>query len=680
VKLKPVKGVGTNNFAQEQKNKKMAKQYKGSLSLEWFNKQKAIVQLDENSIKSENDIPAPRINWINKEEALFYELNLEEGKGNTPYWVNRDDIRVKEARPLVFQKAFKAVEKDKKGTIPGTDKEFVVEEITKEEDALDIENMLIKGDNLLALNTLKKHFDKLPDSEKVKCIYIDPPYNTEQSFDLYEDNFELSEWLTMMRDRINIFKSLLRHDGTFIIQLDDKMIHHCKLVCDEIFGSDNFINMIAYERSGTAGIGQGSFFVDTCEYILVYANDKGQVNFNEVFDSELLEQNVMKRYNKILKHEGEKSLIKEFNSKSNGKPVRLFKHDNYLIESISLKDFEKRESEIRREYFDDFDKIFRTTNPQQENSFQQELIASMNKGLYSVEYTPSRGKYKDAETTLHYLDSGIFAWLKDTAIVENGEVVKQNKLSTVWKHGEIPKADLANEGGVEMKRSKKPEQLLYRIIELLTDEGDIVLDSFLGSGTTAAVAHKMKRKWIGIEIGNHADTHVIPRLNGVLSSIDQSGISKNVNWQGGGSFKYYHLGESIINVDKETGKGEFNWSLGKQFIQGSLLVSYDFVVQKDIDVFPAQIFKDNSAPTVGKLLGKNNKSIYGLSFLVAPDEKEVTISNEEIKSIYNVLRKQTDFHSLVIYTNKGIDIAQDAMPDDMDIIKVPHAIFAELER
>ncbi len=658
----------------------MAKQYKGSLTLEWFNKQKAIVNLDDNSIKAEHDIPAPKINWINKEEALFYTLKEEDGKGNTPYWVNRDDIRVKEARPLVFQKAYRAVEKDKKGTIPGTDKEFVVEEINKEFDALDIDNILIKGDNLLALNTLKKHFDKLTDNEKVKCIYIDPPYNTEQSFELYEDNFELSEWLTMMRDRIAIFKSLLRNDGTFIIQLDDKMVHHCKLLCDEIFGSTNFINMIAYERSGTAGIGQGSFFVDTCEYILVYANDKAQVIFNEVFESELLEQMVMKRYNKILKDEGTKSLIKEFESKSNGKPVRLYKHDDYTIDSISLKDFEQRESEIRKEYFDDFEKIFRTTNPQQENSFQQELIASMDKGLYSVEYTPSRGKYKDTETVLHYLDNGIFAWLKDTAIIENNEVVKQNKLSTVWKHGEIPKADLANEGGVEMKRSKKPEQLLFRILELLSDEGDIILDSFLGSGTTAAVAHKLKRKWIGIEIGNHADTHVIPRLNGVLSSIDQSGISKNVNWRGGGSFKYYHLGESIINVDKETGKGEFNWSLGKAFIQESLLVSYDFVVQKDIDVFPTQIFKDNTNPTVGKLLGKNNKSIYGLSFLVAPGEKDVTISNEEIKSIYNTIKKESDFHSLVIYTNKGIDIAQDAIPNDLDIVKVPHAIFSELER
>jgi adenine-specific DNA-methyltransferase len=175
-----------------------------------------------------------------------------------------------------------------------------------------------------------------------------------------------------------------------------------------------------------------------------------------------------------------------------------------------------------------------------------------------------------------------------------------------------------------------------------SNEGDIVLDCFSGSGTTLSVAHKMKRKWLGNEIGDHADTHIITRLKGVIGGNDNIGISHSVNWQGGGSFKYYHLGESIIKIDKETGKGEFNWSLGKQFIQESLSVSYDFVVQKDIDVFPAQIFKDNNT-TVGKLIGKII-IIYSLSFPFR--RKRATISNERIKSIYNNCKQ--DFNSLVI--------------------------------
>jgi adenine-specific DNA-methyltransferase len=232
----------------------------------------------------------------------------------------------------------------------------------------------------------------------------------------------------------------------------------------------------------------------------------------------------------------------------------------------------------------------------------------------------------------------------------------------------------------EFDGGQKPEALIQRILEFSTNEGDTILDIFGGSGSTFATAHKMKRKWVGVEIGNHAETLIMPRLKTIIQGKDDGGITKAVNWHGGGSFKYYHLGDSIINVDKETGKGEFNWKLGKSFIQESLLVSYDFIVQNDINVFPAQFFKDDNNPTIGKIIGKNGKSIYGIAFLVAPGEIALTITNEEIKTIYNVIRKQEDFQSLVIYTNKGIDIAQEAIPENLDIIKVPHAIFAELER
>lgn len=176
----------------------MAKQYKGSLTLEWFNKQKAILFRDENAPVGEHDIPAPRINWINKDEALFYEISEAEGKGLTPYWVDRNDIRVKEARPLIFQKAYQAKEKD-----TGMDTHWGLSE--SDTDDRDIQNILIKGDNLLALNVLKKHFDKLPDEQKVKCVYIDPPYNTGSAFEQYEDNLEHSQWLTLMRDRFKKF-------------------------------------------------------------------------------------------------------------------------------------------------------------------------------------------------------------------------------------------------------------------------------------------------------------------------------------------------------------------------------------------------------------------------------------------------------------------------------------------
>ncbi len=227
----------------------MSKNYKGSLTLEWFNKQKSILLRDESSPAGENDIPAPRINWINKEEALFYEIDEKEGKGVQPFWVDRNDIRVKEARPLIFQKAYIAREKIQKGTL--FEKIYEVEESDKDDP--EIKNILIKGDNLLALNTLKKHFDKLPDEQKVKCIYIDPPYNTGSAFENYDDNLAHSEWLTLMRDRLILLKDILCNAGAIFIQVDDNEDSYIKIILDEIFGRDNFINKITIKVKSPSG-------------------------------------------------------------------------------------------------------------------------------------------------------------------------------------------------------------------------------------------------------------------------------------------------------------------------------------------------------------------------------------------------------------------------------------------
>ena len=166
-----------------------------------------------------------------------------------------------------------------------------------------------------------------------------------------------------------------------------------------------------------------------------------------------------------------------------------------------------------------------------------------------MDYIPSRGKNKDELTTLYYYNCELLSWLKDTTTLESGMLMKTQKMTTLWKHGEIPKADIANEGGVYFPRSKKPEQLLRRIIEMSTEPGDIVLDSFLGSGTTAAVAHKMGRRYIGIEMGEHAYTHCKTRLDAVISGIDSLGITKSIDWQGGGGYRFFELAPSLINRD-----------------------------------------------------------------------------------------------------------------------------------
>lgn len=405
------------------------------------------------------------------------------------------------------------------------------------------ENMLIHGDNLLALKSLEQDY-----TGQIKCIYIDPPYNIGVANPNYDDNVPHSEWLSLIAERIKILYRLLSNKGLLWISIDDDECHYLKVVCDEIFGRNNFVSDITYERSGSAGLGQGGLFVNTTEHILVYK--KEELCVNNVLGTEELELKTMKRYNKVLVNEGERELVEEFLAPSNRLPVKIYKHTNFEIETISLRSPQTRMREINEEFVSKFDRIFRTNNVQKENEFQNKLLSKMDKKfLYTVDYTPSRGKYAGKETTLYYYNAELFAWLKDTAFIENGKVVKTSKLTTVWKHGDIPKADLANEGGVEFPRSKKPEQLIKRILEISTNEGDIVLDSFLGSGTTAAVAHKMGRKWIGIELGDHCYTHCKPRLERVIDGEDKGGITKSVNWKGGGGFKFYELAPSLLKKD-----------------------------------------------------------------------------------------------------------------------------------
>lgn len=417
---------------------------------------------------------------------------------------------------------------------------ILIEDITKSYGDSDTENMLIHGDNLLALKALENDY-----VGKIKCVYIDPPYNTGNAFEHYDDDLEHSIWLDMLYKRIQIIHSLLSEEGSLWISIDSTEGHYLKVMCDEIFGRSNFVSDITYEKLNVTGLGQGGAIFNTGEKILVYK--KNILNFNEVLATEKLSKKTMQRYRKYILSEGKKELVEEFNSVSNGLPVRIYKHINYEIGDISLKDFEKREIEIRSQYYEFFNTIFRTYVVQSENEFQNALMARMDKNsLYSVEYIPSRGRNKGKETTLFYYNAELCAWLKDTAFLEGKDVVKTTKLSNVWKNDDIPKADLGNEGGVAFPRSKKPEKLIERILSIATNEGDLVLDSFLGSGTTAAVAHKMGRRYIGIELGNHCYSHCKTRLDRVIDGEDKSGVTSLYGWNGGGGYKFYELAEPLL--------------------------------------------------------------------------------------------------------------------------------------
>lgn len=406
-------------------------------------------------------------------------------------------------------------------------------------------NMLIHGDNLLALKALENEY-----AGQIKCIYIDPPFNTGQAFEYYDDFQEHSIWLNLMYKRLeSLYKLLDERFGMLWIHLDEEEVHYCKIILDEIFGRRNFVTHITYERSAVAGLGQGGYLVNTTEHILLYKKCSLPDTHNYSYTQ--LELKTMKRYNRYIVSYGNKTLVNEFISKSNGSPVRLYKHSDYKIESISLKDYEANQSKINNIYIDHLSDIFRGNRVQKENVFQNDIIAIMeNNSLYSVEYIPSRGKYENKETTLYYFNKELLSFLADTAEVVDNKIVKSQKMTSLWTHGEIPKADIAHEGNVYFPRGKKPEQLLKRVIEMSTNENDIVLDSFLGSGTTAAVAQKMGRRYIGIELGNHAYTHCVPRLKMVTDGTDQGGISKAQNWKGGSGFKFYELAPSLLKKDK----------------------------------------------------------------------------------------------------------------------------------
>jgi len=627
--------------------------YQGSLSLEWFNKQKTILLLDEQQDpKKEGDIPAQRINWINRDDALFYEIDEEEGKGLSPYWVDRSDIRVKEARPLVFKKAYIAEARDKKGSLPGMDVEYKVKE-SKVDDS-EIQNWLIKGDNLLALNTLKQHFEKLPDEERVKCIYIDPPYNVSAALEFYDDNFAHSEWLTLIRDRIIRLYSLLREDGVLLVSIDDEELPYLRVLLDEIFGRENHLVTFVWKTDGNFD-NQAKIKVNH-EYIAVYCRDSSQFSQPSVNDPNVPDNSKIFRdevRNTIVKNGPKNPAEKIFLPK--GFPARFengtikkrsntwphFSCDAVVKNHALSNDVEVYsgwssrsliEEFIKRKFFPVKDTKNQSTRFELTATGAIESVKERNKGLgYVVSVLEKMGNTQSTSA----------------------------KLSAIGMSFPFP----------------KPPFLISYLLQVFSDEGDLVMDCFCGSGTTPDVAHRINRRWIGIEMGTHADSHIIPRLVGTIKGDVIGDVYSESEWKGGGAFKYYHLGPSIIHIDKKSGKGEFNWKLGREFLQESLIHSYDFVPDETIEFHQGL---GGDAPAIGRL--ETSKGvILGVAWLVAPDEPAVSIDAETAQALYNTL-KQHSPKSIHVFTNKGWDIKQDAMPADMEIVKVPHAIFADLER
>lgn len=440
------------------------------------------------------------LTWYNKDKSLYY--NMKEGKY---IWVDKNDPRVSEPRILIEKKHY------------GNPK---------------AENLLIKGDNILALRALQPEFN-----EKIRMVYIDPPFNTGVAFENYDDGLEHSIWLTMMRDRLKILYQLLRKDGILFVHIDDQELGHLKVLLDEVF-CGNFLTLITVQRSATTGhkaINPSP--VNVTDYIIGYAKDKNHWSYKQQYIS----RGIDKAYNKYIENINESFEKWRFIPLSSAF-AKAQKVKN--MSELKMKLGSKFDEELEKFVLKNSKRVTRFAIPNYLGVGKEtRTLIDKSKKQRNRVFCQKRKNFPDI-----YLYRGDrILFYKDKIKEIEGQYVTGEPLTNLWT--DIPYQGIANEGGVIFRKGKKPEKMINRLIAMSTDPGDWVLDSFAGSGTTGAVANKMNRKWIMIELGEQAQTHCLKRLKEVVAGKDQSGISKDIAWRGGGGFKYCELGESLFEFD-----------------------------------------------------------------------------------------------------------------------------------
>ncbi len=382
------------------------------------------------------------------------------------------------------------------------------------------DNRLIRGDNLLGLKALEQEF-----AGKVKCVFIDPPYNTGSAFEHYDDGVEHSIWLSLMRDRLEILRELLSTDGVICVQADDNEGQYLKVMMDEVFGRRNFLTTFIWRKVDSPNDNK-VFITPDHEYIFCYAADSSRVKLSRKADASILDGYSQRDENgrlcrdRLLKKNGKNSMREDRPSMffpmiaPDGSEILPIHDDGkearWAMGKAGAEALEKRGDLI----------------------WKNRGTATEPKWIpYSREYAP---------------------------------VSPQRPFPTIWSDLHTTRQAKAHLkevfGASAMFDTPKPEPLIQRILELATNPGDLVLDSFLGSGTTAAVAHKMGRRWIGIELGEHCETHCLPRLKKVVDGEDPGGITQAVGWKGGGGFRYYRLAPSLLEKDKWD-----NWVVSKEY-------------------------------------------------------------------------------------------------------------------
>lgn len=504
------------------------------------------------------------LNWPNKDKSLYFDLNT-----GVYEWVDKKDPRVSEPRILV--------EKELYG-----DK--------------DTENLLIKGDNLLALKALQQDFKR-----KVKLIFIDPPYNTGNAFEHYDDGLEHSIWLGLMKTRLEALYSLLSDDGSMWITIDDDESHYLKILCDEIFGRNNFVGNVIWEKKYSPQ-NDAKWLSDSHDHILVYAKNKDIWRPNMLPRTEAMDA----RY-----------------KNPDNDPRGLWKSSDLSVKTYSsTTDYPIKTPSGR------------VVNPPPSRSWvvskeRLETLIADNRIWFGSNGTnvPSLKKFLTE--------------------VKEGTVAK-----TIWFRSEVgdnqeAKQEIKKFNSDDVFTTPKPERLLYRIITLASNENDIILDSFAGSGTTGAVAHKMNRKWIMVELGEHAQTHIIPRINKIIEDKDKGGITDMVDWKGGGGFKYFELGESLFVRDADLRLTVIN----PKMYNGSLIRA----------VLKVEGFK----------LYNPDNGLHGKSGTTAAHVTEQYLNQEYVDTLLNEIGDKAKF--VVIYA-KTIS-SKLKLPDNVEIKRIPDILL-----
>jgi adenine-specific DNA-methyltransferase len=366
-------------------------------------------------------------------------------------------------------------------------------------DGDEFDNILVHGDNLLGLRALAPEY-----LDSVMCAYIDPPYNTGSAFDEYEDGLEHSLWLSLIRERLEVIKTLLHPEGTIWINIDDNEGHYLKVLCDEIFGRRNFVSTVIWQKK-YGPKADTRHISSSHDFILVYAKD--------------IERAKIKRLPK-----GEKQTSRYVNK--DGDPRGPWKAGDVLRNEV-------------RDYA-----VFPVTLPS-----GREVWPSAGT---SWRFTKDKFAELIADNRIWFgVDGDARPALKRFL----SEVSDTIPAESIWGYDAVGHNDEAKKEskalfGDRVFSTPKPERLIQRVLEIATDEGDLVLDSFAGSGTTGAVAHKMSRKWIMIELGDHCETHVVPRLKKVIDGTDPGGVTKAVEWKGGGGYRYFRLAPSLLEKDQ----------------------------------------------------------------------------------------------------------------------------------